>query len=872
MSTAVDSQRPSVATSAGRFAGLDGLRAIAAIGIFVHHVGFWSSATFSGYWGRYIGRLDVGVPVFFALSGFLLFRPIAESVIDRSPLRPALVHLWRRALRIYPAFWVAIVLIVAFTSEGFRDTTGAVVTVLLVQIHWPTHAIGPMPQAWSLATEVGFYAMLPLLARVARPLLADRSREGRRNGLLLMIAAGYVISVGFRAAVYGIGNRWTSPAVLWLPATFDYFAVGMAIAILHVAAPAGSVGRERLDRIGGPAGLWWLGALVAFHAVSQWMGLALGVETAWWPREMARQFLYGAIGFALLFPLVFGSERRSLVRRFAASRVMEWLGQISYSIYLWHMVFIIHVWQPLNRVVGSVWDDTVRSGWFQSSLGWTGLDTALDHRFFPLLIVAGIPTLAVATVSYYAAERTGQRLQGAIKRPTLDPTPTESWLSTIVLRWRAASFRAQIAVIGSAGLVLRVIYVITKRNQTLDEGRVLPGDQFYYSLAADALAAGKGFVVPWHDLSIGLGQAPPGSAAPHAAAHPPLTAIVSTPASLLPGDSLTPQRLTMALVGTAVIVVVGLLAREFAGARVGMIAAAMAAIYPAFWINDGLVMAESLTALTVAGAIWATLRYRRAPAVKTAVEIGLWVGLASLARSESLLLIPILIVPLMWVSHSIIRVKLARVFIAGTVVAVVIAPWVIPNLVRFNDPVVMSTNDGQTLLGANSPQTYNGRDVGFWTLEYSESFDVSGLDQSEVSGVYRRAAFDYMGDHLSELPRVVVIRVGRLWSVYQPFQMADWNQGEGRELWASYLALVGFSVVVPLAAVGWRRSDPSVVWRWPFMALFIQVTLVGAAFYGIPRFRVPAEIGLIVLAAVGLSWAANIGTSRHRTVSSSPPS
>ncbi len=872
MSTAVDSQRSSVTTAAGRFAGLDGLRAVAAIGIFIHHVGFWSNATFSGYWGRYVGRLDIGVPVFFALSGFLLFRPIAESVIDRSPLRPAIVHLWRRALRIYPAFWVAIVLIVAFTSEAFRDTTGAVVTVLLVQIHWPTHAIGPMPQAWSLATEVSFYAMLPLLARVARPLLADRSREGRRNGLLLMIAAGYMISVAFRAAVYGIGNRWTSPAVLWLPATFDYFAVGMAIAILHVAAPAGSAGRERLDRLGGPAGLWWFGALLAFHAVSQWMGLALGLQTAWWPREMARQFTYGAIGFALLFPLVFGSGHRSLVRRFAASRVMEWLGRISYSIYLWHMVFIVHAWQPLNRAVDSVWDDTVRSGWFHSSLGWTGLDTALDHRFFPLLIVAGIPTLAVAAVSYYAAERTGQRLQGVVKRPTLDPTPTETWLSTIVQRWRAASFRAQMAAIGSAGLVLRVIYVITKRNQTLDGGRIFPGDQFYYSLAADALAAGKGFVVPWHDVAIGLGTASPGSAAPHAADHPPLTAIVSTPASLLPGDSLTPQRLTMALVGTAVIVVIGLLAREFAGARVGLIAAAMAAVYPAFWINDGLVMAESLTALTIAGAVLATLRYRRAPAVRTAVEIGLWVGLASLARSESLLLVPILIAPLMWVSHSIIRVKLARVLIAGAVVAMVIAPWVIPNLVRFNDPVVMSSNDGQTLLGANSPQSYNGGAVGFWTLEYAESFDVSGLDQSEVSGVYRRAAFDYMGDHLTDLPRVVVTRVGRLWSVYRPFQMADWNQGEGRELWASYLALVAFMVVVPLAALGWRRSDPRVVWRWPFMALFIQVTLVGAAFYGIPRFRVPAEIGLIVLAAVGLSWVANLGTCRHRPMSSSPPS
>ena len=58
----------SAATSAPtRIRGLDGLRAVAAIAIFFHHVGFWSGATFSGFWGNYLGRLDVGVPVFFSL-------------------------------------------------------------------------------------------------------------------------------------------------------------------------------------------------------------------------------------------------------------------------------------------------------------------------------------------------------------------------------------------------------------------------------------------------------------------------------------------------------------------------------------------------------------------------------------------------------------------------------------------------------------------------------------------------------------------------------------------------------------------------------------------------------------------------------------
>jgi len=861
---------PSTSSAARRFVGLDGLRAIAAIGIFVHHVGFWSSATFSGYWGRYIGRLDIGVPIFFTLSGFLLFRPIVVSILDDRPLRPAIVHLWRRAMRIYPAFWVILALIVVFTGEQFNDVTGAVVTFLLVQIHWPTHAIGPMPQAWSLATEVTFYAMLPLLARVARPLLAKRDRDGRRNGLLLLLGAGYAFSVVFRVAMFGLDNRWTRPAVLWLPAMFDYFAVGMTIAVLHVGLPEGTSWRDRLDRIGRRAWLWWLGAAFAFHVVSQWMGLALGIEVAWWPREIARQFVYGLIGFALLFPLVFGTSHPSRVRRFVSSRVMTWLGMISYSIYLWHMVFIVRVWQPLNHRVDWIWVNTVQTGWFRSVFGWSGLDVLLTHRFFPLLIVAGIPTLVFSTITYYAVERTGQRMQGLVRRPNVDPTPFERRVGALRDGFVKASFRAQMTVVASAGFLFRVGYVISKRDQTLAGGKIFPGDQFYYSLAADALAAGKGFVVPWQDRAIALGLAAPGTPAPPAADHPPLTALVSTPASLLPGDNLLEQRLTMALIGAIVIVLIGLLAREIAGRRVGVVAAALAAIYPGFWINDGLVMAESLTTMMVAGSLWTAFRYRRSPSLRIGVELGMWVGLAALARAESLLLIPLLVVPLTWVAH-VGWERLTRLAAIGGVSMLVLAPWVVPNLVRFNDPVVMSTNDGSTLIGANSPQTFRGSAIGFWSLEYSESINTEGLDQSEVSGVYRRAAVDYLTQNVTQVPAVVAARVGRVWSVFRPLQMADFNQGEGRELWASYLALIGYYLTIPLALLGWRRLRED-TWRWPFTAMIIHVTLIGAAFYGIPRFRVPAEVVLVVLAAVGLSWLANLGACRHRLISSSPPS
>ena len=836
-----------------RLVGLDGLRAIAAFAVFFHHVGFHSGRTYDGAIGRYIGRLDIGVPIFFVLSGFLLFRPIAAAVIDERPLRPTAEYLWRRFMRIYPAFWAALLLIVLFTSEDLGLADG-ITTSLLSHIYWTDHVVGPIPQAWSLATEVSFYLVLPLFARFLIPWLADRGRPQRRNALFVFVAGCYLLSVFFRICMLGLDNQWSVDALLWLPGMFDYFAIGMALAVARVGFEHGSVQRVRLDRLAAPAGWWWIGAALLFYVVSQRMGLALGLDAASWPREIGRQFVYGAIGFALLFPLVFGTDRRSYVRRFVASRPMDWLGKISYSVYLWHMVFIVHPWGPMTDIFGEV--------------------RLFETNYWRLCIVAFIPMFVVAVASYYLVERLGLRMQGLVRRESHGSTSIESAVDRLAARWRAASFRLQLVVIAAAGLALRAIYVIVvKRDQTLETVDVFPGDQFYYSLAADALADGKGFVTPWHGLF-------PGIEASHAADHPPLTAMVATPASWLPGGKgqhIFEQRFIMCLVGAGVIVMIGLLARQLAGRAVGLTAAGIAAVYPALWINDGLVMAESLTVFCVAGAVWTALRYREDPSGRLAIQLGAWIGFAALARSESLLLVVLLVVPLMVLSHPRWRERAKAVVVSGALTALVIAPWVVPNLLRFNEPVLMSTNDGVTLIGANSPQTYAGGAIGFWSLEYADTLapripELREADTSEQSRIWRMEAFRYIDDNLDDLPRVMAARLGRLWSVFRPMQMSDFNTGEGREIWASNLAFVGFWVMAPLALIGWWRLGRDQLTRWPLAILAVHVSLIGALIYGIPRFRAPAEIAVVVCAATAIHWLSSLGTCPPRPISSSPPS
>ena len=408
------------------------------------------------------------------------------------------------------------------------------------------------------------------------------------------------------------------------------------------------------------------------------------------------------------------------------------------------------------------------------------------------------------------------------------------------------SFAFEIGLIGLAALVLRVVYIVgAKRNDGIDITiGEQAGDQYYYSLAAEALAEGRGFVVPWFDTMT-----------LPAADHPPLTALVATPASLLPGWSVMPQRLTMAVVGAAAVIVIGCLGRRLGGRRTGLVAGGLAAVAPALWINDGLIMSESLGVLTVAAVLLALYRWRDRPSVRRAAVVGLLCGFAVLARSEAALLAPVTIAPmLVWSGEVPGADRLRQIAAAGGATILVLAPWVLPNLIRFEEPVLLSTNDGLTLYGANCyPGVYEGDGIGLWTLTCPFSEDISGLDQSEVSSLYRQRAFETIGDHTDRLPAVVAARVGRVWSFYRPEQMISYNTGEGREPWASRAAVWGFYLLlVPAAAGAWLLRQHRVP-LWPLLSQFVNVTLVAALFYGLTRFRISAEVALIVLAAVALS-------------------
>ncbi len=389
------------------------------------------------------------------------------------------------------------------------------------------------------------------------------------------------------------------------------------------------------------------------------------------------------------------------------------------------------------------------------------------------------------------------------------------------------------SIVAFAG-VLRVVYVLGAKR-----GEELLGDQIYYSYQAMMIANGRWFADPFIE-----GR--------YAADHAPLTALLLAPVSWSNDNPFLAQRLLMAVYGMLVVAGIGVLARWLFGRRIALVAALIAAVYANLWMNDGLMMSETFAAAGVVAVLLAVYVYDLRRSTWAAVAIGVALGLAGLARAELLLLGPLVVVPLTLIVREPTgwSIRLRHLAMAGGVCVLVLAPWVIRNQVRFEETTLISTQDGLTLIGANCPDTYFGPGKGFWAVQCADLVEVPpDADQSERSVLYRDYAFDFIAENRGEVPGVVAARLARGLSVWDTTGTTWLNTGEGREKWASNVGLWQYWILTPLAVWGWWRW-PSRQARWPALLTAGLSVLVIAAFYGIPRFRIPAEVVIVLGAAI----------------------
>ncbi len=257
-------------------------------------------------------------------------------------------------------------------------------------------------------------------------------------------------------------------------------------------------------------------------------------------------------------------------------------------------------------------------------------------------------------------------------------------------------FRIGLLIITAIGAAWRLGYLIVAK---LGEPLLL-NDSLYFSIQAGRNSEGDWF-------REGLTSLP-------GAEHGPLTSLYLTPWSIGSGNNVGWQRFAMTLLGIATVAVIGLVGRRLGGARVGLVAAGIAAVYPNLWVNDSLVMSESLALLLVALALLVALDLDRRPALWRAALLGVIVGMATLTRSELGLLAVGFAGLAWWRAAGFPRRVLLGLLVLGTTVLTVV-PWVAYNATQFDRTVLLSTNDGTTLLGANCDSTYYG-DIGGWDI------------------------------------------------------------------------------------------------------------------------------------------------------------
>ncbi len=297
---------------------LDGLRGLAALGVLTLHV--WMFTVQRAHDRRELvslltGELRLGVVLFFVLSGYLLAGPWVASALDERPAPRLGRFAVKRAARIAPAYWVAMLgsfWLLSGTGHGYEVSAGQLPLFAVFGQNYVGAVEGKLdPPMWSLVVEVSFYAALPLVGW----LFVRAARRGR----MVLVCAG-LVGAGLLWNAAGVAHAWRDTAMDTLPTFLPVFACGMAAAVLaHRRAPS------RLQ--------WWA-LLVA--------GFAFVAANAWWHHQgtgvtghVVRD-LPAAAGFALVVAAVAARPPAAL-----SCAPLRGLGTISYGLYLWHLPVLL---------------------------------------------------------------------------------------------------------------------------------------------------------------------------------------------------------------------------------------------------------------------------------------------------------------------------------------------------------------------------------------------------------------------------------------------------------------------------------------------------------------------------------------------------
>ena len=318
---------------AGRFASLEGYRAVAALSVVVFHVrGRLLVDTDTGQMDVIDNLGNFGVAMFFLLSGFLLYLPVSRRLFARASQPPTAQFLLRRFVRIFPAYWLAIIGFALTAPSIHRQSVTPWKVFLLFD-----GGLRFLGVSWTLVIELWFYFLIAALALVL-PRVLRRCRTvssvGRAQLIMLLVMA--LVAQCWRISVTGNAIDLVR-YVNWLPSFLDWFAWGMLMAVLVAWIEHGGTLPKALK---GLADHGWvcvaLGALC--YAMVMWV-VRVPPSLTFSETRVATLFRFTMqpiAAFLLLLPATLGRPQHVLQRALRRPLIAAF-GTVSYGLYLWHI-------------------------------------------------------------------------------------------------------------------------------------------------------------------------------------------------------------------------------------------------------------------------------------------------------------------------------------------------------------------------------------------------------------------------------------------------------------------------------------------------------------------------------------------------------
>ncbi len=332
-SSDVDQGGLEAVSTVDRIPSLTGIRAVAALLVIGTHAAYTTGKYTHGYAGLLFSRMEIGVPIFFVLSGYLLFGPWVRAAGNGTSPPSLARYAWHRIRRIMPAYVVAV--LAAYLLYHFHEAGpnpghtwyGLLRNLTLTQIYTDgymfSHIHQGLTQMWSLAVEVSFYVVLPIIAYLVLAVLCRR--RWKPQLALAGLAVFAMISPAWMVYVH-TAQGLPDGARLWLPGYLAWFIGGMMLTVLAAMGVR----------------CYWFVALplvvVSYFIVSTPVAGEPTTSPTGLAQAVVKTIFYAVIATLVVAPPALGDN--GWYERVLSSRPMVWLGEISYEIFLVHLVIM----------------------------------------------------------------------------------------------------------------------------------------------------------------------------------------------------------------------------------------------------------------------------------------------------------------------------------------------------------------------------------------------------------------------------------------------------------------------------------------------------------------------------------------------------